>query len=431
MCGDPVRPADLREDPEAYWQLLMSATMAGEPVDVPEVLLIAADPATPSRGQLLWVLREIGAGLDQAGLDRAVLMALLDDEDPLVRSGAVHALGTGPELFAHWDEEPRLSVRLDIVHAVSRLSSDDASEWLRALPVGEPRIRLARAAALGLGPDEFVLGLLADQAVWQDVLWMRFEPWNITRWAVDQVAPADRTALLVALAEAPQRVDVLAKMDEHLTRYRSPAGPFEPVLAAWLGDPEPQVRRQAAGLLGGLRATRHKDAIAALVDDPVAGDAAAWALTRFGGARAGRPEPLLADAEVITTADMTVPVLEKLLALGPAAAPYVDKLPMDGGTSRVQQMDAAKIRVLARHVRWRVTGELADLVPVCLEVLDGIEHGHSRRGMYEAVRALRDAGQRPGWVEAALASDHRFDSAHGWSSFDRDEEIRAHLEAMR
>jgi hypothetical protein len=141
----------------------------------------------------------------------------------------------------------------------------------------------------------------------------------------------------------------------------------------------------------------------------------AWAWWRCGG-----------DAEqaaaVIGSGRMTWPQVARLAELGATARPYVDRLPLDDPDARM--------RVLTRYARWRATGESGDLVPVCLEVLDGMERGVTQSGMCEAIRALRELGVRPEWVDAALASGHRFDIAYGWAAFDHDLDVRRQLSLL-
>ncbi|ANZ38983.1 hypothetical protein BBK82_25845 [Lentzea guizhouensis] len=447
------------------------------------------------------------------------LVDLAADPDPGVRSGALWALGCGggpvaPGLVARWDVETDPAVRLDLVLTLGKL----APQWVRELRGDDPQVRLAAACASGSpAVEEFLPGLRADLSVWSGTVWVGgpARVLGLVREALED-RPAEHAAVLTGFEPADDelRRGQLTALGELLTRWRSPVATVLPLLGERLRDPSARVRWTALHLLGSVRAAGYADDVAALLEDetPVGrqrqfvGDAAAWALTRFG-----RPVPDLVarldrfgDVEQFFSAAVYVPwlpaahevlqplrdfglvpaVLDRLAAasgfrrtnfialLGswgvPEAAPVLSELAAGepvaawawwrcGGPAEL--IAAAKVthqtvkwlgdigstaaahvsllpldepddwmRVATRRARWRMTGEVGDLVPVCTEVLSGLDDGRFLPVMVPAAQALAEVGERPEVLVRALASDRRWASSGGWRAFDQDERLRAVLE---
>ncbi|MGW4212319.1 hypothetical protein ACWEIJ_30310 [Lentzea sp. NPDC004789] len=386
-----------------------------------------------------------------------------------------------------WSDVPS---RLDIVVAAGKFAADDEiAAWLRGLPVhDDPQLRLAVAHALRLGVEEFLPGFTGDMSVWRGTASFGFVPSAVIGELTEVFAerPAEHTALLRQLSTAPhRRVAVVRNAAALLHRWRSPAADLLPIVASWLGDPD--VRGSALHLLGCARAQEYADEMAALLDHEQAGAEAAWSLARCGRqvpglvrrlrpalketlgslsttalpdvselvplldtdlrptallalGRIGTPVPELtpvdplaawawwrcggdaAQAADVIAGELDVRAVQMLADIGPAAAHHADRLPLAD--------ERIAMRVATRHALLRMTGEAGDLVPVCLQALDGVDAGRFEPVMIPAAWALVAAGARVEKARAALASDRRLCRVGGARGFDQDEDLRAALRQL-
>ncbi|WP_245931777.1 HEAT repeat domain-containing protein [Actinokineospora auranticolor] len=239
------------------------------------------------------------AALDAA---RAGLLALLADPDPGVRRAAIVVVAKGirhPEavaaLRARWLVEADRVTRWDLVVALGwssaelavLLADDDLHVRLAALYALAERAEAARRV------DLLVRAALdPDAGLWRDSAWLG-DAWRTAGALVedDQVAAVAFTIGIGRGGADDQRVATVVRAGRVLADWRSAGESLLPLLVDHLDDGLPEVRYRATALLAclGREAERYADRVA-LEDDGryrrvTVGDAAVWALARFGDAR--------------------------------------------------------------------------------------------------------------------------------------------------
>jgi len=263
----------------------------------------------------------------------SVLRAALGASLPEVRGWAADALGFASlggdvpapvvELLRGALSDPSPLVRSYAAHALVRLDAVDGSpEIVAALVFGltSERVDLAHGAVEGLGR----LGPSAASAVPGLARILADPSPEETRGdsaaeALDRIGPTGVAALLDAVAIGGPRVKGHAFAAAW--RRRPLLARLLPMAIADLADPDPRVRRQAAGAVGLAGIGRH-DAAAALEKalrdpSPEVVQAVALALARLG------PEAQAALPALLTIARQTKPssvdLLTALGGMGPAA----------------------------------------------------------------------------------------------------------------
>jgi HEAT repeat protein len=257
------------------------------------------------------------------------LLALLEDPAPPVRRAAAELAAVGglpwsDAVAALWRRHLRETDRVtrwDLVVALGRVLGTAPTEttWhdrlhaelVRLATEDEDRqLRLAALQALGAGGRPPLAGNLPslvaactdpDVEAWRESAWIGGGRSAVIRWtgALLRPEPGTASAFLAALGvqgPAEQRLTATVEAGRLLAEWRTADAPLLPFLRRQLDDRDPEVRYHAVFLHGclGVEAAAHADRIAALTTnqgtrrgrlDHRIGDAALWALSRFGDAR--------------------------------------------------------------------------------------------------------------------------------------------------
>ncbi|GAA4560910.1 hypothetical protein [Planotetraspora kaengkrachanensis] len=273
---------------------LYSAT----PWAVPFVARLAADPGTPRRAGLVFLLGSIAATGDAdphvlADVSTALaretrgLLPLLDDPDVEIRHVATYLLGNlppesaaevVPALRARRGRERSSRVLAGLLAAAGRLDPSNTAAWLAA------ELEPGRRAAVRAG----ALWAIADAALpWSDAAteavvdcWLNGKP--LTNWiwsddpfrdVVSRIGNAPFSELCHALFERGTAEAARAAIDatyERCVRSRSARAESAPLLAAGIDHPDIPVRVAAATAIQDVPAAAPAaaDALAAYVADP-------------------------------------------------------------------------------------------------------------------------------------------------------------------
>ncbi|GAA2449147.1 hypothetical protein GCM10010191_78330 [Actinomadura vinacea] len=398
---------------------------AKDPGLVPPVLYLLEDADVEERGTpgiavSAWAA-EIAGGGDVRDADRratALRARWAGTSGPAARLGVLLAIG-------------------EFARGCSAAVLPEILIWLRGLRDAgdDPHVRLAAAMALAHAVEaeraetaRDHLAEAADVEVWRDVPWVGAMPDELVgvlggtgaalvRWVGDALGVADRADLCSALAGHPDgdrrtgAVHVAAKL---IARWRSPAVPLLPALAAWTRDPLVAVREYSTHILAALG--EHADVLADRLDDHAAlfpqlgyhiGDIAAWGLARQDDPRCvphlverlGGPEldRVLGSAESLSTKWLSSrrPGLGEALVLMRAHAGTFLPLIRARLTDCAPRAAAALLRVLEE---WR--DDAADALPEIMPLLETELHGAAvdalaATGAADAVPALERLARRP------------------------------------
>ncbi|MER8186855.1 HEAT repeat domain-containing protein [Kitasatospora sp. NPDC094015] len=261
-------------------------TPSAAAVVLPFLVALAADPAV---GPLRTTLVEVLAGVQApalAGEDWSGAWALLGDPDPAVRRTALPLARGVAHLVERWREEQDRSVRPAVLLALGDAAADpgtepDAADLARAVLVqaqaGDDPVLYVAAVYAAAGPDprqavrqlDRLVEVFSDPAarprfedVWfapgcddacsrEDLLW-----WIDRRLECDPQAQLSfATRLIEAASRTGDRLLGREAMDlawRHLVERRSAAEVLLPLAGGLLADPDGAVRLRAVNVLAAL-----------------------------------------------------------------------------------------------------------------------------------------------------------------------------------
>ncbi len=414
----------------------------------------------PSRLDIVVAAREFAADSEIA----AWLRELPLDDDPQMRLAVAYALGLGVEEFLPgmsgdmspwWEtasfrfspshviglmaevfaERPaehtallrELSAlpnrRYAVAHNAGTLLSRWRSPEAESLAIAaswladpDPHVRFEAVYLLGCARAEehahAIAALLDDEETW-------FPPHT------EPVGLAAAWALARCGRQVPDLVRRLAPLRS--TRPEPAYRTHVPSLSETLGSLDERAFPEVAELVALLDTEHRSVALWTLgrLGTPVpelapADPLAAWAWWRCGGDAAEAAGVIATD--VTAAGALRRRSVQLLGHMGPEAAHLADRLPLGD--------EGIAMRVDTRYAHLRMTGEPGDLVPVCLEALNGLGSGRFEPVMIRAAEALEEAGARLEVAATVLASDRRLCCHGGWRGFDQDERMRAALREL-
>lgn len=371
----------------------------------------------PSGYPAQWTLQ---AARDALTADAPLLIELLDDPDPAVRTHAAYALATAAsppsrarhELRARLAVEREPPVRISLVLAVTQLAAGQADDpgivaWTQQLWTGQGNsadVRLAGAlawlCATQARPPAALLDLLTALAGAPAAQWLQDVPWpdgidyhgGLAAWLVSFLGdePEVQARLTRSLIAQPGHIVAASacRAAHDVARvWRTRTEEMLGLLAGCLGHPGRTVRMAAIRLLarGGAVPAQVADKVAAVVDDDDS-ELRAWAaatLAHRGDARAVAPL-----TELLTRTECPWPCAWTASSAPPQRlldmlGPYADAL-----------LPAVKYRIAQpgtgcwRHVR--------------RDLLHGLATWHNQAA--DAADALTDLLVRPGEDQHAIAT---------------------------
>ena len=237
---------------------------------VPFLVELATTPGVHRREDLLRILGELCDpdqvdGTEQARVRAAVavhsgpLRPLLDDPDPVIRLHAAYAAAwSGPHfadtLRQRWAAETDPGVRATVLAGLTHLGPDASAALLdAALRDPEPPLRAVAALALVRAGRPIPAAALQPVGAAFAELEPFDNPWSGESSAWERVfgatAPDAAAVLAAPLAGAgvpATRTLLLHSINARFRRSRSAVPHLMPLVVALLGDPEPQVRSNAA-----------------------------------------------------------------------------------------------------------------------------------------------------------------------------------------
>ncbi|MFI9103162.1 hypothetical protein ACIGXA_21835 [Streptomyces fildesensis] len=247
---------------------------------LPFVAALAADPAMGARVTLVELLADMQAPA-LADEDWTATRALLADPDPAVRRAAIPLAGAGARLLERWRVESDPAVRLPVLLALGEVASggterdaDDARAVLAGVLDGDDPVLWLAAVDASAGYDrdlpvrqmERLLEVFSDLAlrprfeeVWYTTTvegpWNREEVLRSTAWSFRH-DPEAQLSFAVRLVRTAHRTGDAALCREALdlawqilTERRSVGAVLLPLAGELLADPDGAVRLRAANIL--------------------------------------------------------------------------------------------------------------------------------------------------------------------------------------